>query len=72
MNINDLELGEIYQFKYINYDILCIYEGISSKENTRLRNWRYSFKVISSINNRWDSPTINLNEALIKSSLQKL
>lgn len=72
MNIKDLELNEIYQFKYSHYDILCIYVGILPKENVGLTDWKYSFKVISSVNNNWDASTINLNEEFIRKNLQKL
>lgn len=72
MNIEDLELEEIYQFKYAHYDVLCIYSGILPKKDIGLTDWKYSFKVISSVNNNWKVSVINLNEDFIKECLQKL
>ncbi len=70
MNVKDLELEEIYHFKYRDYDILCMYAGILPKGE--LIEWRYSFKVISSVNNLWNLSVLNLNEEFIQESLQKL
>lgn len=72
MKIRDLELEEIYQFKYSCYDILCIYAGILPKEDVGLTDWKYSFKVISSVNNNWNQNVLNLNEEFIRENLQKL
>lgn len=72
MNIEDLELEEIYQFKYSVYDILCMYAGILPKEDVELTEWKYSFKVISSVNNNWNIDVLNLNEEFVRKCLQKL
>lgn len=72
MNVKDLELDEIYQFKYADYDVLCIYIGILSDENIGIGGWKYSFKVISSVNNNWISNILNLNEEFLRECLQKL
>lgn len=68
MKIEDLKIGEIYHFKYSNWDMLCRYERKGNLKGI------YIFTVFSATKeSNWESSReLSLNTSLINNNLEPL